>query len=122
MDFDRYDHIRPIRWQAGSLQLLDQRKLPFTVEYVDCRTSQEVDEAIRSLVVRGAPAIGIAAAFGVVLAANGIQARDRRAGAGADAAGYRRAQPVTAHRGEPDVGHRPHASGAGSRGQQTGGR
>ena len=75
MDFDRYDHIRPIRWQAGRLQLLDQRKLPFVVEYVDCRSSRDVDEAIRGLVVRGAPAIGIAAAFGVVLAAGGIQAR-----------------------------------------------
>jgi methylthioribose-1-phosphate isomerase len=75
MDFDSYDHIRPIRWQAGKLQLLDQRKLPFVVEYVDCRSSRDVDEAIRGLVVRGAPAIGIAAAFGVVLAAGGIQAR-----------------------------------------------
>jgi methylthioribose-1-phosphate isomerase len=42
---------------------------------VDCRSSRDVDEAIRGLVVRGAPAIGIAAAFGVVLAAGGIQAR-----------------------------------------------
>ena len=75
MDFDRYDHIRPIRWQAGRLQLLDQRKLPFAVQYMDCRTSSEVDEAIRSLVVRGAPAIGIAAAFGVVLAAKGVSAQ-----------------------------------------------
>ena len=74
MDFDRYDHIRPIRWHDGMLSLLDQRKLPFTVQYVDCRSSREVSEAIRDLVVRGAPAIGIAAAFGVVLAADGIDA------------------------------------------------
>ena len=74
MDFDRYDHIRPIRWHDGMLSLLDQRKLPFTVQYLDCRSSHEVSQAIRDLVVRGAPAIGIAAAFGVVLAADGVVA------------------------------------------------
>src|SRR4249919_93355 len=76
MDFDRYDHVRPIRWQDGALQLLDQRKLPFQVEYLECRDSHSVSEAIRALVVRGAPAIGIAAAFGVVLAARGVDAAD----------------------------------------------
>ncbi len=74
MDFDPYDRIRPILWQRESLRLLDQRKLPFSVEYVDCRTSGEVTEAIRDLVVRGAPAIGIAAAYGVVLAAGDVTA------------------------------------------------
>ena len=74
MDFDRYDHIRPIRWQATSLSLLDQRKLPFSIEYVECLDSHGVSQAIRSLIVRGAPAIGIAAAFGVVLAAREVQA------------------------------------------------
>src|SRR3982750_4199075 len=72
MDFDRYDHVRPIRWEASVLHLLDQRVLPFRVEYVACRDSHEVSEAIRALVVRGAPAIGIAAAYGVVLAARGV--------------------------------------------------
>ena len=76
MDFDRYDRIRPIRWQDGELQLLDQRVLPFKVEYVQCTDSHQVSEAIRALVVRGAPAIGIAAAFGVVLAAKGVDAAD----------------------------------------------
>ena len=76
MDFDRYDHIRPIRWQGDRLALLDQRKLPFAVEYLDCLDSHAVTEAIRALVVRGAPAIGIAAAFGVVLAARDVQADD----------------------------------------------
>lgn len=76
MDFDRYDHIRPIRWQDGTLQLLDQRKLPFVVEYVECRDSHQVSHAIRTLIVRGAPAIGIAAAFGVVLAGRAVHADD----------------------------------------------
>ncbi|MGH8085126.1 MAG: S-methyl-5-thioribose-1-phosphate isomerase [Lysobacter sp.] len=73
-DFDRYDRIRPIRWTGDALELLDQRKLPFEVEYVTCDTSESVAEAIRALTVRGAPAIGIAAAWGVVLAAHDVEA------------------------------------------------
>jgi methylthioribose-1-phosphate isomerase len=75
MDFDRYDRIRPIRWQGDRLELLDQRKLPFGVEYLECRDSAAVSQAIRDLVVRGAPAIGIAAAYGVVLAGRSVTAK-----------------------------------------------
>ena len=60
--YARYDRIRPIRWTGGALELLDQRRLPFETTYVSCGTSDEVADAIRQLVVRGAPAIGIAAA------------------------------------------------------------
>ena len=74
MDFNRYDQLRPIRWQGSHLSLLDQRRLPFTVEYVDCVDSHEVTAAIRDLVVRGAPAIGIAAAYGVTLAGKNVTA------------------------------------------------
>ncbi len=81
IDFDRYDRIRPIRWTGEALELLDQRKLPFVVEYRRCVSSDEVAAAIHDLTVRGAPAIGISAAWGVVLAARGIDAAD-----GADAA------------------------------------
>jgi methylthioribose-1-phosphate isomerase len=49
--------------------VLDQRRLPDEVSYLECRSAAEVAEAIRSLAVRGAPAIGIAAAYGYVLAA-----------------------------------------------------
>ena len=76
MDFDRYDHVRPIRWMGDRLALLDQRKLPFEVVYLDCLDAPAVAQAIRALVVRGAPAIGIAAAYGVVLAARGVDAPD----------------------------------------------
>lgn len=76
MDFDRYDHVRPLRWQSGKLALLDQRKLPFEVLYLEFEDSSKVAQAIRDLVVRGAPAIGIAAAYGVVLAARGVQAEN----------------------------------------------
>ena len=76
MDFDRYDHVRPIRWLGDRLALLDQRRLPMAVDYLECATSDEVAQAIRDLVVRGAPAIGIAAAYGVVLAGRGVDAAD----------------------------------------------
>ena len=80
IDFDRYDRIRPIRWTGEALELLDQRRLPFEVAYETCSTSDEVAAAIHALTVRGAPAIGISAAWGVVLAARDIDATD-----GADA-------------------------------------
>ena len=58
-----------LEWKNDNLLLLDQRSLPNRVGYWECRTWEEVAEAIREMVVRGAPAIGIAAAFGVALAA-----------------------------------------------------
>lgn len=69
MDYDRYDRIRAVQWQGDSLRLLDQRRLPREERWIDCRDADEVTRAIKDLVVRGAPAIGIAAAWGVVLAA-----------------------------------------------------
>ncbi len=69
IDFDRYDRVRPIRWLGDRLELLDQRGLPRAVEYVACADANAVADAIADLVVRGAPAIGIAAAWGAVLAA-----------------------------------------------------
>ncbi|NLA69030.1 MAG: S-methyl-5-thioribose-1-phosphate isomerase [Gammaproteobacteria bacterium] len=81
LDYARYDRIRPIRWTGTALELLDQRLLPFTVEYVSYQDSDEVAGAIRALAVRGAPAIGIAAAWGVVLAARGVEAADGAAAA-----------------------------------------
>lgn len=59
--------IEPIKWKGDRLELLDQRLLPDQTVYVSCRTASEVATAIRDMVVRGAPAIGCAAAFGVVL-------------------------------------------------------
>ena len=59
--------VEPIRWKGDALELLDQRLLPDKLSYVTCRTAADVAQAIRDMVVRGAPAIGCAAAFGVVL-------------------------------------------------------
>jgi methylthioribose-1-phosphate isomerase len=64
-----HDTLRAVQWLGDRLHLLDQRKLPFEEAWIDCRDAGEVARAIRDLVVRGAPAIGIAAAWGVVLAA-----------------------------------------------------
>ena len=56
-----------MRWRGDALELLDQRLLPERTVYVACRSAAEVAQAIREMVVRGAPAIGCAAAFGVAL-------------------------------------------------------
>jgi methylthioribose-1-phosphate isomerase len=54
-------------WQDDRVVMIDQRRLPADEIYVECRTHHEVADAIRDMVIRGAPAIGVAAAFGVVL-------------------------------------------------------
>jgi methylthioribose-1-phosphate isomerase len=56
-----------IEWQDDTVVMVDQRKLPAQELYVRCRTSQEVAKAIRTMVIRGAPAIGVAAAMGIAL-------------------------------------------------------
>ena len=61
-------HVTPLRWETTSLYLLDQRRLPREEVWIECRSAAEVAEAIRSMVVRGAPAIGVSAAFGMALA------------------------------------------------------
>jgi methylthioribose-1-phosphate isomerase len=62
-------HVTPLRWDGRSLFLLDQRLLPREEVWIECRTASEVAEAIRTMVVRGAPAIGVSAAFGLAMAA-----------------------------------------------------
>jgi methylthioribose-1-phosphate isomerase len=64
---NRPSAVQPIRWCGDRLELLDQRLLPDKKVYVVCRTAEQVAKAIRDMVVRGAPAIGVAAAYGVVL-------------------------------------------------------
>lgn len=58
-----------IHWDGKRLLLLDQRKLPHEEVFVECHTAEDVAKAIKEMVVRGAPAIGIVAAFGLVLEA-----------------------------------------------------
>ncbi|QXI30208.1 S-methyl-5-thioribose-1-phosphate isomerase [Pseudomonas vanderleydeniana] len=63
------EKVKAIDWRQGTLCLLDQRILPFEQSWLACGSAGAVAEAIRAMAVRGAPAIGICAAYGVVLAA-----------------------------------------------------
>lgn len=61
-------NLRAIWWDDGKLHLLDQRRLPMEEIYIHATNCQQVERAIADMVVRGAPAIGIAAAYGFVMA------------------------------------------------------
>lgn len=60
--------MKTLEWENNKLKLIDQTKLPDELTYVYCNTYQDVIQAIKNMTVRGAPAIGVAAAFGMVLA------------------------------------------------------
>jgi methylthioribose-1-phosphate isomerase len=61
--------VETLRWRSERLELIDQRVLPAQIECVACDSAASVAQAIRDMVVRGAPAIGCAAAYGVALEA-----------------------------------------------------
>jgi len=61
--------FKTLEWKKGQLVLIDQTRLPGQERYVRCSAYQEVARAIKNMVVRGAPAIGVAAGFGMVLGA-----------------------------------------------------
>ena len=71
----RYDTIRPIRWENDQLVLIDQRLLPQKETELRYDDVHSVAKAITDMVVRGAPAIGITAAYGIVIAARDQFAR-----------------------------------------------
>ena len=62
-----------IEWRGKNVRMIDQRKLPCKVEWYTCRTYTDVVKAIESMVIRGAPAIGVAAAMGLALGAGSIK-------------------------------------------------
>src|ERR1700704_1453267 len=70
----------PLRWENGALMVLDQRRLPTEEVWLRCESANQVAECIRVLAVRGAPAIGLAAAYGMALAAQ--DGEDLRGAAG----------------------------------------
>ncbi len=76
MTKSKFDRIRPVKWESNQLMLLDQRILPSEYAYIAYKDAKSVADAITDMVVRGAPAIGITAAFGVVLAARMHYAHD----------------------------------------------
>jgi len=59
--------VETIQWTDAGVVMIDQRRLPRETEYVTCHTYQEVAEAIKNMIIRGAPAIGVAAAMGIAL-------------------------------------------------------
>ncbi len=71
--------FRTIDWRGDRVRILDQRRLPQEVHYLDCRDFASVGRAIRSMAIRGAPAIGVAAAMGIALAGKKIRSREPEA-------------------------------------------
>ena len=67
-----------IEWQADAVVMIDQRKLPGQEVYLRCKTANEVARAIKTMVIRGAPAIGVAAAMGIALGMNRSKAQGTR--------------------------------------------
>ncbi len=68
--------VKTIEWADGKVVMLDQSKLPIEVAYIECENYLKVAEGIKRLWIRGAPAIGIATAMGIALAAQEIDADD----------------------------------------------
>jgi methylthioribose-1-phosphate isomerase len=66
--------VKAIEWTDGKVVILDQSKLPLEVTFVDCIDYHMVADCIRTLKIRGAPAIGIAAAMGISIGAQEIRA------------------------------------------------
>ena len=65
-------NFRTIEWKDDKVLMIDQRKLPVEEAYVECSDYKQVADAIKTMVIRGAPAIGVAAAMGVALGSLGI--------------------------------------------------
>src|SRR5215468_5608653 len=59
--------IQTLEWTDSGVRFIDQTKLPTEETYVNCKTCDQVADVIRNMVVRGAPAIGVAAAMGIAL-------------------------------------------------------
>ena len=100
------DPIPPtIEWRRGRVRLVDQRRLPGRLCFVECASVGELRDAIVTLAVRGAPALGAAGAFGVALAASTLSTPRAVASAAA------RAARGSTHGREPRMGRRPRARG-----------
>ncbi len=68
--------LEPVRWRKGVLQAVDQTLLPARLTYVQMRTVEQVCSSIRTMKIRGAPLIGVAGAYGLVLASKKIRTKD----------------------------------------------
>ena len=68
--------IQTLEWTDSGVRFIDQTKLPTEETYVTCKTYTKVADAIRTMVVRGAPAIGVAAAMGIALGVKNSKAEN----------------------------------------------
>ena len=66
--------MKPLEYKEGVLRLIDQTRLPREISWVECKTYNDVARAIKDMIVRGAPAIGVSAAYGIAIGARGIAA------------------------------------------------
>ena len=74
---EKADFIRPFIWTEEALYILDQRKLPLKEKYIKAETLEDVRSAIREMLVRGAPAIGIVAAIGIYVGLKEIERKKK---------------------------------------------
>lgn len=70
--------VNPIEWEEGKVKIIDQTKLPHKLDFLYIDRVKDLREAIRQMKIRGAPALGVAAAFGVVLGVKESKAKDMR--------------------------------------------
>lgn len=68
-------NFKTIEWRDDKVFMIDQRKLPIEETYIECSDYKQVADAIKTMIIRGAPAIGVAAAMGVALGALGVDAK-----------------------------------------------
>ena len=70
--------LPPICWDGDAVAILDQRVLPHQEKFLRCTTAEQVINAIKTMAIRGAPAVGVAGALALVLGARSIQTSDPR--------------------------------------------
>ncbi len=71
------NQVYPVIWHNDSVSLIDQTRLPNEYAFVEIHRSEDMARAIKTMIVRGAPAIGVAAAYGMYLGAREIETSDR---------------------------------------------
>ena len=96
--------FKTIEWTSDGVRMIDQTRLPGEEVYRTCRSYQEVAEAIRSMVIRGAPAIGVAAAMGVALGIRGTSGERARKRFATVALVVSLARSVSSRYGSPKLG------------------
>ena len=77
-DLRPMSEVRTVEWAKGRVRMIDQTRLPYKLTYVSLKNYRQVAKAIKDMTVRGAPAIGVAAAMGLALAANANRTKDKQ--------------------------------------------